>query len=174
MDPTRKSRYVSGGNLTDPPLSMTYAIVVSCDSVRLALLIAVFNDLYVLAGDIHNAYSNAPKKQKVFLYAGDEWKFDQGKVVIIYIYLYGLNYSALAWRKHRSEILGNHLGLQSYLADTGVWLKAATYKTGNEYYTYILVYVDDLLIVEKDPRKYMAILESKYTLKPSFIGEHKV
>ena len=66
MDPTRKSRYVSGGNLTDPPLSMTYAIVVSCDSVRLALLIAVFNDLYVLAGDIHNAYLNAPTKEKLF------------------------------------------------------------------------------------------------------------
>ena len=80
----------------------------------------------------------------------------------------------MAWRKHLSEILGNHLGLQSYLADTGVWLKVATDKTGNEYYTYILVYVDDLLIFEKDPRKYMAILESKYTVKPSFIGEHKV
>ena len=66
MDPTRKSRYVSGGNLTDPPLSMTYAIVVSCDSVRLALLISVFNDLYVLAGDIHNAYLNAPTKEKLF------------------------------------------------------------------------------------------------------------
>ena len=83
------------------------------------------------------------------------------EIVIIVRYLYGLNYSALAWRNHLSEILGNHLGLQSSLADPGVWLKAATDKTGNEYYTYILVYVDDLLIVEKDPRKYMAVLESK-------------
>ena len=140
---------------------MTYASVVSCDSVRLNFLIAALHDLYILAGDIHNTYSNAPKKQKVFLYAGDEWKFDQGKVLIIYIYLYGLNYSALAWRNHLSEILGNQLELQSSLADPGVWLKAATDKTGNEYYTYILVYVDDLIIVEKDPRKYMSVLQSK-------------
>ena len=47
------------------------------------------------------------------------------------------------------EILGNHLGFQSYLADTGVWFKAATDKTRNEYYIYIIVYVDDLLIFEK-------------------------
>ena len=72
MDPTRKSRYVSGGNLTDPPLSMTYAIVVSCDSVRLASLIATLNDLDILAGDIQNAFLNAPTKEKVFFSAGDK------------------------------------------------------------------------------------------------------
>ena len=42
---------------------------------------------------------------------------------------------------------------QSYLADPNVLFKVATDKTGNEYYTYILVYVDDLLIFDKDPRK---------------------
>ena len=79
MDLTRKARYVAGGHLTNPPLSMTYASVVSCDSVRLNFLIAALHDLYILAGDIHNAYSNAPKNEKVFFYAGDEWKSDQGK-----------------------------------------------------------------------------------------------
>ena len=62
MDLTRKARYVAGGHITNPPLSMTYASVVSCDSVRLNFLIAALHDLYILAGDIHNTYSNAPKK----------------------------------------------------------------------------------------------------------------
>ena len=31
-----------------------------------------------------------------------------------------------------------------------------------------------MLIVDKDPQKYMAVLESKYMVKPSIIGEPKV
>ena len=49
------------------------------------------------------------------------------------------------------EILGDHLVFQSSLADPYIWLKAATDKARNEYYTYILVYVDDFIIVEKYP-----------------------
>ena len=94
---------------------------------------------------------NAPTKEKVFLFAIDLWKSDQGKVVIIVGALYGLKYSDFSCRNHLYEILGNHLGLQSYLADPKVWFKAETYKTGNEDYTYILVYVDDLLIFDKYP-----------------------
>ena len=52
MDPTRKASFVAEGNLIDPPLSMTFASVVSHDSVRLTLLIAELNDLYILSGDI--------------------------------------------------------------------------------------------------------------------------
>ena len=80
----------------------------------------------------------------------------------------------MAWRNHVSDILGNHLGFQLSLADPNVWFKAETDKTGNEHYTYILVYVDDSFIVDKDPQKYMAMLESKYTVKPYSIDETKV
>ena len=59
------------------------------------------------------------------------------------------------------EILGNHFGFQSSLADPDVWFKAATDKTGNEYYTHIIVYVDGLIIGDKDSQKYMDMLESK-------------
>ena len=60
MDLTRKARYVAGGHLTDPPASLTYASVVSRESVRIAFLIAALNDLDILAGDIQNAYLNFP------------------------------------------------------------------------------------------------------------------
>ena len=62
MDLTRKSRYVTGGNLTYTTLSMAYVSVVSRDSVRLAFLIAVLNDLYILSGKIQNEYLDAPTK----------------------------------------------------------------------------------------------------------------
>ena len=61
MDFIRKARLVAGGHLTDHvPSSLTFSSVVTRDSVRLALLLAELNELKVLAGDISNAYLNAP------------------------------------------------------------------------------------------------------------------
>ena len=112
------------GHLNGPPLSVTYASVFSRDSMRLDLLIAALHDLDILAGGIHNTYLNALTKNKVFSYSGDEWKSHQGKFVVIVRALYGLKSSALVWRNHISDILGNHLRFQSYLADPKVLFKA--------------------------------------------------
>ena len=174
MHPTKKDRYVAGGHLTDTPFSMTYARVFSHDSVHLAFLIAFLNDLYILAGHIQNAHLNAPTNKKIFFYSGDEWKSDQGKVVFIVRALYGLKSITLSCENQLSDILGNHLGLQLSLADKNIWFKSETNKAPNDYYTYILVYFDDLLIADKDPQKYMVMLESKYTVKTYSIGEPKV
>ena len=65
MDLRRKARYVAGGHLTDLPTSMTYSTVVSRESVRIAFLIAALNNLDILAGDIQNAYLNAPTSEKL-------------------------------------------------------------------------------------------------------------
>ena len=117
MDHTRKARYVAGGHLTDPPSSLTYASVVSRETVRIAFLIAALNNLKILAGDIQNAYLNADTKEKIFFRAGDEWKHDKGKVIIITRALYGLKSSALMWRNHLADVIGNKLGFRSLLAD---------------------------------------------------------
>ena len=53
---------------------MTYAIVVSQDSVRTEFLVADINDLDTLDGDIQNYYLNVPTKKKLYFYTGDEWK----------------------------------------------------------------------------------------------------
>ena len=174
MDLTRKARYVAGGHLTDPPSSMTYSSVVSRDSVRLAFLVAALNDLNILAGDIQNAYLHAPTKEKLYFYAGSEWRADEGRPVVIVRALYGLKSSALMWRNHLADTLGNFMGFQSSLADPDVWLKAETSSIGFKYYAYILVYVDDILIIDKNPRKYMDMLEEKFPVKPSSIEEPKL
>ena len=44
---------------------------------------------------------------------------------------------------------------------------------GIEYYAYILVYVDDILIIDKNPEQYMDLLKNTYTVKPSSIVEPK-
>ena len=42
------------------------------------------------------------------------------------------------------------MGFKSCLADPNVWLHPATKDDGTEYYEYILVYVDDLLVISGD------------------------
>lgn len=53
--------------------SLTYSSVISCDSVRLAFLIAALNDIEILAADIGNAYLNAYTKEKVHTTCGVEF-----------------------------------------------------------------------------------------------------
>jgi hypothetical protein len=55
-----KARYVTDGHKTDPPSTLTYASVVSHDSVRILFLLAALNDLKVAACDIEEgAYLTA-------------------------------------------------------------------------------------------------------------------
>jgi hypothetical protein len=48
----RKSRYVAGGHTVDAPATLTYASVVSRETVRIALTLAALNALEVKASDI--------------------------------------------------------------------------------------------------------------------------
>ena len=58
--------------------------------------------------------------------------------------------------------------------DPDVWYKVSTDEIGFEYYTYILVYVDDILILDKTPKKHMDMFEESYTVKLSIIVDSKV
>jgi len=48
----RKARYVAGGHMTAPPASITYASVVSRESVRIAFVLAALNGLEIEVADI--------------------------------------------------------------------------------------------------------------------------
>ena len=67
---TRKARYVANIAMTDTPVVLFYLSVVSCDSVRIALLVASLIDLDILACDISNAYLNAPFRERIWFVAG--------------------------------------------------------------------------------------------------------
>jgi hypothetical protein len=51
------------------------------------------------------------------------------------------------------------------LADPDVWYRPATKPDGFEYYEYILVYVDDILVVSAAPLPVMKTLKKAYRLK---------
>ena len=62
----RKARYVAGGHRTEVPATLTYASVVSRDTVRIALTLAALNRLEVKTSDIQNAYLTAPCAEKIW------------------------------------------------------------------------------------------------------------
>ena len=80
----RKARYVAGGHQIDTPAIMTYASVVSRESVRIALTIAALNDLDAKTSDVKNAFLTAPCDEKVWTTLGP----DEGKKAIIVRALY--------------------------------------------------------------------------------------
>ena len=69
----RKGRYVAGGHMTEPPSALTYASVVSRESIRIGLLIAALNDLEVFSADIQNAYLTSPCEEKIWTILGPEF-----------------------------------------------------------------------------------------------------
>ena len=58
--------------MTTSPAAVTYASVVSRETVCIALTLASLNDLEVKCGDVLNAYITAPVKEKIWTYLGPD------------------------------------------------------------------------------------------------------
>jgi len=70
----RKARLVAGGHRTKALATITYASVVSQETMHLALTIAALNDLEVKVCNVLNAYITAPVKEKVWTVLGPEFR----------------------------------------------------------------------------------------------------
>ena len=68
-------------------------------SVRLLMLIAVKNNLGLMAGDIGNAFLTAPNMEKVWTVAGPEFGGQVGSVIEITRALYGLATASRSFHK---------------------------------------------------------------------------
>jgi hypothetical protein len=164
-DFTRKAHFVAGGHWTDAPDSITYSSVVTRDSVRIGFLIAALNDLDILAAEVGNAYLQAPAREKVHTTAGPGFgPSNIGKTVIIVRAMYGLKSSGAAWHAKLSETLRG-MNFQPSYADPDVWMWPATKENGFHYYEYILVYVDDILVISAAPSPVMKTIQKAYRLK---------
>ena len=64
-----------------------------------------------------------------------------------------------------------HLGYTSCLADPGLWYKAATKKDGTQYYSYILCYVDDIMVMHENAMPILQSINDFMKLKPDSIGD---
>ena len=68
-----KACLVAGGHMVEAPKSLTYASMVSRESVRIALTLAALNDLEVKTSDIQDAYLTAPCSEEVHTTLGTEF-----------------------------------------------------------------------------------------------------
>ena len=152
-------------------------------------LVAALNDLNIVMTDIGNAYLNAKVREKIWSTAGPEFGEHQGTVVLIVRALYGLKSSGAAWRSHFAQSLRD-LGYESFVGgDPDVWQKPGVKPNGETYYEYIVVYIDDLLVIGQnpthithalqadpfnymlkdieEPKTYLGVVISKYNLQGS-------
>ena len=101
--------------------SVTYDSVVSCETFRIALTIAVLNELQVKCGNFLNAYIAAPIMELIWTTFGTEFRNDQGKMAIFVSALYGLKSIGVVFCKHLGEFMSG-LGYKLCLADPDFWL----------------------------------------------------
>ena len=134
--------------MTKAPVVVTYASVVPRKTVRIALTIAALNEIEVKCGDVMNAYIAAPCTEKIWTTLRPEFGADAGKRALIVRDLYGLKSSGAAFRKHLGECMRG-LGYSPCLADPDLWHKAATKQDGTQYCSYILCYVDDIIVMHE-------------------------
>jgi len=167
----RKCRLVAGGHMTGPPADITFASVVSRESVRIAFLLAALNGLELEAADIGNAFLNAPCREKIWIRCGPEFGPLEGRRAKVVRALYGLKSSGAAWRAHLAKVLRDELEFEPCKADNDVWMRPAVKPDKTPYYEYVLVYTDDILCLSMKPHEILSHLDQCFLLKPDSIGK---
>ena len=122
-----------------------------------------------MACDIGNAYLNAPCREKVWFVAGPEFGSRQGTVIKVVRALYGLKSSGASMRAMFNDSIQN-MGFKPSIADPDVYLREFAKPDGFKYYEYILVYVDDVLIISHAPEEHLKVIEATYELNPASVG----
>ena len=171
MDFTRKARCVLDGHKTLDPIGSTYAGVVSMESVWIALTYAALNGLDIFAADIWNAYLQAPSSQKDYIICGPEFGVENiGQTALLHRALYSGKAAGRDFRNHLHSCM-EFLNFKSCLADPDVWMRLAIKSDGNTYYKYILLYVDDALVVSENAESILQNELGRYFhLKEESIG----
>ena len=114
--------------------------------------------------DIGNAYLNAQTKEKYYITLGQEFGDDKGILALIVRALYGLKGSGVAWHDHFAKSLTN-IGFRPSQADYDVWLRLSTKDSGEKYYKYVMVYVDDIIHISEHPMKLMLQFQDVFNYK---------
>ena len=169
----RKVQLVEGGHMTETPATLTYSSVVSCESVLIALTLAALNDLQMMSCDIQNAYMTAYCWEKIWTSAGPEFGSEQGNIMFVRKALYWLKSSCAVFRAHLAETL-HDIGFRPTRADRDVWRQPAKKADGEEYYKYILCYIDDLLAISEDVMKVLQGIQTVFKFKDDKIVRPKV
>ena len=154
-----KARFVAGGHRTDTPIESVYSGVVSLEGIRICTLLAELNDCELWSTDIGNAYLESYTKEKVCFRAGPEFGDREGHLMVVIKALYGLKSSGKRWHERLHDVLTN-MGFKPSRVEEDIWMRDK-----GTHYEYIAVYVDDLMIVSKNPKSIVHDLEITHRFK---------
>ena len=147
MNFTRKDRWVKDGHKTPNPTATNYLSVVLRESIRIALTYAALMGLPVMVADIKNAYLQVPSSENHFIVCGPEMGIEnEGKVALIRQALYGGKVARREFWHHLCDCM-RRLGFTSSNADPDVWFRGSKRATGEDLYEYVLLYVDDVIVL---------------------------
>ncbi len=173
LDLTRKARLVADGHLTPDPIDSRYAGVVSRETVRIAFTNAALHSLDLWAENIMNAFVQAPTAEKYWIECESEFGSEHvGKQAVATRALYGMKSLACDFRNHLRDSI-DHMGYQSCLADPDLWMRVSKLDNGLDYYEYVLLYVNDCLVVSQHPKETLMRLDKYFPLKPESVGPPK-
>ncbi len=82
----------------------------------------------------------------------------------------------MALRSHLADCM-RQLGYESNRAERDLWKKVYTRETANgpkKYYSFILIYVDDILCIHDDTDSILIQIDKYFLLKPDTVDEPNV
>jgi hypothetical protein len=138
------------------------------------LTYAALLGLPLVGADIRNAYLQAPTSEKHFIICGPEFGIENiGCVALIRRALYGGKTAGSDFWHHLCHCM-SQLGFTSSRAGPDVWFCQSKRSTGEEYYEYVLLYVDDVLCISERAEQVLCqeigqnfILKKESTGKPT-------
>ncbi len=109
--------------MADVPPTVIYASATKeCETVCIALTVAVLNTPKVMAAVIMKAYATAPNKEKIWTLLGPEFGKDKGHKALVVRALYRLKFADTAFRSHLADCM-RQLEYESNKADPYLWMK---------------------------------------------------
>jgi len=109
--------------------------------------------------------------EKIWCILGPEFGDDAGKKAIVVRALYGLKSAGAAFRNHLADCM-IHLGWELCKADQDLWMKPEIRpEDGFKYYAYVLIYVDDILVVHHQAENALKEIDHFFKMKPGSIAD---
>ena len=127
-------------------------------------MIAALNELDIEGADIENAYLTAPCREKVWMRGGIEFGELADEVLIVQKALKGLKSSGVAFRAFLAQTF-DKMGFQSSIADSDVWFQPATKPDGEQYYEYIVCYVDNVFDISMNAKELLQEIQKGFKFK---------
>ena len=106
----------------------------------------VLNEIDVKSFNVKNTFLSAPCKEKLYITAGKEFGVAQSKLFITVQVSYGIKSASASFHVFMAEYF-DELDFKSCDTDNDVWMRRATKEIGFEFYEYVIMYIDDILVM---------------------------